>query len=360
VEVIEWSFTCLAWLFKYLSRLLVPDLRPVFDLMAPLLGKEHQKSFVTGFAAEALSFLLRKAGTAYHRDREPLRLILGHISKQLEEVRGEGNDLQFRNGVMALLVDSMKGVQRGLHSTAVAILHEMLFQAFDKAAPASFPLEPVLLGIIIATIHHCDAENFAPLLDVVLEQIRTTVSKSEDKKLGLSLRLLYTISGVRRGSRILNWKPVLGTIALLSDAVNESERPESSDMHDLLVTLVVVFQYGPIDCVIPHVALLESVTKGVWEDYFLPFCDLFAKVGSERFSSLLLPYFKRQTNMAMNFALSCQSLTTPLRYLGTLSRCLHCGVIIWCRCFSNSRILRQTLIWSGHLIHATGSLNCPK
>jgi len=52
VEVIEWSFSCLAWLFKYLSRLLVPDLRPVFDLMSPLLGKEHQKVFVSKFAAE--------------------------------------------------------------------------------------------------------------------------------------------------------------------------------------------------------------------------------------------------------------------------------------------------------------------
>ncbi|KKY28364.1 putative heat repeat protein [Diplodia seriata] len=58
IEVIEWSFTCLAWLFKYLSRLLVPDLRPLYDLMAPLLGKEHQKSFVSRFAAEAMSFLL--------------------------------------------------------------------------------------------------------------------------------------------------------------------------------------------------------------------------------------------------------------------------------------------------------------
>lgn len=37
--VIEWTFACLAFLFKYLSRLLVPDLRPTFDILAPLLGR---------------------------------------------------------------------------------------------------------------------------------------------------------------------------------------------------------------------------------------------------------------------------------------------------------------------------------
>lgn len=33
-DVIEWCFTCLAWMFKYLSRLLVEDLRPLLGMMA--------------------------------------------------------------------------------------------------------------------------------------------------------------------------------------------------------------------------------------------------------------------------------------------------------------------------------------
>jgi hypothetical protein len=60
----------------WLSRLLVPDLRPVFDLIAPLLGKQRQKAFVSRFAAEALSFLIRRAGAGHHRDQKPLQLIL--------------------------------------------------------------------------------------------------------------------------------------------------------------------------------------------------------------------------------------------------------------------------------------------
>ena len=293
VEVIEWSFTCLAWLFKYLSRLLVPDLRPVFDLMAPLLGKEHQKSFVTEFTAESLSFLLRKAGSAYHRDKDPLRLIIGHIAGQLEDVQREGNDQQFQHGIMALFVDSMKGVQRGLHSTAAAILQEMLTQTYGRGKEGPSALEPVLTGIIIAIIHHSDAETFSPLLSLVLDKIRSTLDTTPGEGLGLSLRLIYTISGVRKGSRIQDWKPVLETLVALSNAVNGTKGPASSDMRDLLASFSVIFQYSPIDCAIPHVQLLELVSKGIWEEHFLPFCNLFAELGTERFQSLLLPYFKR-------------------------------------------------------------------
>ncbi|KAK5009683.1 U3 snoRNP protein, partial [Cryomyces antarcticus] len=88
-EVIEWSFNCLAWLFKYLSRLLVPDLRPLYDLMAPMLGKTHQKPFITRFAAEAMSFLMRKAGAVYHRDHKPLDDILAHIMVDHEKEAAE-------------------------------------------------------------------------------------------------------------------------------------------------------------------------------------------------------------------------------------------------------------------------------
>ncbi|KAF2196578.1 U3 snoRNP protein Utp20 [Delitschia confertaspora ATCC 74209] len=295
VAVIEWSFTCLAWLFKYLSRLLVPDLRPVFDLMAPLLGTEHQKSFVTGFTAEALSFLLRKAGSSYHRDKEPLKRILAHIVSQLDALRESGNDREFQHGVMSLFVDSMKGVQRGLHSNAVAIMQELLAQAYGNgpAATPSPALEPVLTGVIIAIIHHSEAETFGPLLELVLAQIRSALTTSPGQGVGLSLRLLYTVAGVRKGSRILDWKPVLETLALLSDTLNQSGQPTPSEMQDTLACYAVVFQYCPIDCAIPHVQLLESTTKNTWEEYFLPFCNLFAELGAERFKSLLLPYFKR-------------------------------------------------------------------
>ncbi|XP_014558571.1 hypothetical protein COCVIDRAFT_94096 [Bipolaris victoriae FI3] len=293
VEVIEWAFGCLAWLFKYLSRLLVPNLRPVFDLMSPLLGKERQKAFVSRFAAESLSFLVRKAGAAYHRDKAPLKSIIKHISDLLKDQQESTKDYAFQQGLMYLFTDSLKGVQRGFHSSATVILQELLVETLnlehlDLRIP---PLEPVLIGVVTAAIHHTDAENFSPLLEVILGEADKV--SSDVRYVGLLSRLLMVVYGVRQGDRVEDWRPVLGSISNLLDSTKASTEIDSVDAWELLSVVAVVFQYCALDAAIPHEKLLEGLTRGPWEAYFLPFCNLFAGLGVERFRTLLLPYFKR-------------------------------------------------------------------
>lgn len=291
IEVIEWSFTCLAWLFKYLSRLLVPDLRPTFDLISPLLGRAHQKAFIARFAAESLSFLVRKAGAGYHRDKTPLTLIVRRISEQLKELQDNEKDYEFQQGIKFLLADSLKGIQRGTHSSAIAILQALLADAYhdDYASLQAPPLEPVLIGVVTAVIHHTDAENFKPLLDSIIAQILSASSQ----RAALSSRLLFVVCGVRMGSRVADWKPVLTSLEHILNTANGPADLESTEAWDLLSVTAVVFQYCPLDAAIPYEKLLEGLTKASWDAYFLPFCNMFAELGAERFRTLLLPYFKR-------------------------------------------------------------------
>jgi U3 small nucleolar RNA-associated protein 20 len=291
IEVIEWSFTCLAWLFKYLSRLLVPDLRPTFDLISPLLGRAQQKSFVARFAAESLSFLVRKAGAGYHRDKTPLKLIVRHISEQLKELQDNDRDHEFQQGIMFLLADSLKGIQRGTHSSASAILQALLAEAYheDYASLQTPPLEPVLVGVVTAVIHHTDAENFKPLLDIVLAQIQS----ADSQYAALSSRLLFIVCGVRKGTRVADWKPVLSSLEHVLSSATSPANLESTQAWDLLSATTVVFQYCALDAAIPYEKLLEGLSKGSWDNFFLPFCNMFAELGAERFKTLLLPYFKR-------------------------------------------------------------------
>ena len=331
VEVIEWSFACLAWLFKYLSRLLVPDLRPVFDLIAPLLGRERQKAFVSKFAAESLSFLVRKAGAAYHRDQAPLRLIVSHISKQVQELQDSAKDLEFRQGIMYLLADSLKGVHRGLHSSATAILQELLAEVYreDSTMLDSPPLEPILLGVLTAIIHHTDVENFNPLMNTILGQIES--STSTIGHIGLSARLLFVACAVRQGDRVSDWKPILRCTEDLIKSQQHLAQLDAKTAWDILSTVSVVFQSCALDAAIPHESLLEELSQAPWDDFFLSFCNLFASLGAERFKTLLLPYFKRyvlphklcnyrslirpdslsrkRTNTGRNSAQSCHSFT---------------------------------------------------
>lgn len=63
-DVIEWSFVCLAYIFKYLWRPLVKDIDKVFKRLIVLLD-ENVPDYIHNFASESFAFVARKV-----RDRE--------------------------------------------------------------------------------------------------------------------------------------------------------------------------------------------------------------------------------------------------------------------------------------------------
>lgn len=81
VEQIEWSFTCLAYLFKFLWRLMVHDIKPVFEGIVPLLGDDYP-FYVNDFAAECFSFVARKVKNR----KNFLKIILKNL-KHNQDVR---------------------------------------------------------------------------------------------------------------------------------------------------------------------------------------------------------------------------------------------------------------------------------
>ncbi|KAF4540927.1 Down-regulated-in-metastasis protein [Lasiodiplodia theobromae] len=299
IEVIEWSFTCLAWLFKYLSRLLVPDLRPLYDLMAPLLGKEHQKSFVTRFAAESMSFLVRKAGASYHRDKEPLQVIVSHALNDLEALAQRDDASQYQQGLMSLFVDSVKGIQNGLHSSAEAILKVLLEQALafkenDSLVPGERPAMDVVQGVLTATIHHTNSETFRPVLQIVLDQIDAPDRSKDTQMLENAARLLFTVAGVRKGTRVADWSSLMRTTShVVASAEHTIAAADSTVVSDVLAALAVILQLCPMDVAIPHLRILDTISSGSWQQSFLYFCNFFSELGTDRFQSILLPHFKK-------------------------------------------------------------------
>ncbi|KAF2102106.1 HEAT repeat protein [Rhizodiscina lignyota] len=290
IEVIEWSLNTIVWLFKYLSRLLVPDLRPTYDLLAPLLGKEKQKPFIARFAAEGFSFLLRKAGVAYHKNKEPLNKIVEHI---LRDLRGSEVSELYQQGIMSLFAESMRGVQKGLHSAALPILQELLRIGVDKRnGSENLAQRAVIHGTVIALIHHCDAESFKPALDVIIDATEVSVDGNETD-IEMSVRFLSELAGVRSGSRIANWKPVLDRLKALFDLFERNPSTYEPLSADVLASAAIAFQYCPMDAVLPYVHLLERTNTKPWKSRFISFCMFFADMGSDRFKPMVLPILRR-------------------------------------------------------------------
>lgn len=58
-EQLEWTFTCLAHIFKFLWRPLVKDINVVFNSLLPLLS-DTKPEYINSFAAESFAFVARK------------------------------------------------------------------------------------------------------------------------------------------------------------------------------------------------------------------------------------------------------------------------------------------------------------
>ena len=320
-DAIEWSFTCLAWLFKYLSRLLVPDLRPLYDLMAGFLGKERQKPFVIRFAAEAMSFLVRKAGAMFEKRKEPLEIILRHM---MEDFAKHSENELFAQGLMVLFTESIKGVQHSLHSGGNSVLRCLIGICWEQSrSDASDTSLQILRGSLISIVHHTDPETFKPIFDTIL--LATDVQAQAEVDLKYTLfanQLLFIIVATRKGSRITNWSAVVERSVRLVNALDKAPAmPEREEVAAVLNTLALVLQTASFDAVLPKVAILDISSKPKWMSYFLPFCYLFADLGQERFQSLLLPHFQRFVlNHWKNNELALCHMLPKMSRQGTIAR----------------------------------------
>uniref|UniRef100_A0A8C4VGI6 UTP20 small subunit processome component n=1 Tax=Gopherus evgoodei TaxID=1825980 RepID=A0A8C4VGI6_9SAUR len=101
-ELLEWAFTSLSYLYKYLWRLMVKDMANIYSLYSTLLA--HKKPHIRKFAAESFTFLMRKVSDK----NELFNLMFLDLGEHPEKVEGVGQ----------LLFEMVKGVRHMFHSCA--------------------------------------------------------------------------------------------------------------------------------------------------------------------------------------------------------------------------------------------------
>ncbi|KEF52162.1 uncharacterized protein A1O9_11789 [Exophiala aquamarina CBS 119918] len=289
-EVVEWCFTCLAWMFKYLSRLLVQDLRPLLDIMVPHLS--NKKDYIVRFSAEALAFLLRKAALLYTKRKAPLVLATNHLFEQLTTHVPEESQNSFQVGIMSLYVESSRGLEGQLHTSAPNLVRCLLDTAtafIDQELIGS-----TVTGILIALIHETDSETFQPVLEIVLETCQRLTSTHEPQKTQRALELLHTVIGTRKGTRISPWG---ATIQTVFEVIGRSDRGDwdAIPFRQTCIGVVAgVFQYAPMDQLLPYSERLSGWLGGNLSNRdFLSFCTVCARLGKERFVDLVFPRFQQ-------------------------------------------------------------------
>jgi U3 small nucleolar RNA-associated protein 20 len=314
VEVIEWSFACLAFMFKYLSKLLVSDLRPTYDLMAPLLGKERQKPHIARFAAEAMSFLVRKAAAPAVREKA-LDTIVRHAKLDLLSIHGSREYGLYYHGLMTLFAEAMKGNGLSIHSSAAAMI-TCMFGQLDEVEYEDGQTDPwtdVICGVLTSLIHHASSDTLKDVIATVLDLSKNArkafeiaQTKSNFRRLMLSARTVGIIAGVRKGSRVSDWPALLSALSIVLEVLVQ-RATQMSDFevdprlwNSVILSTAISLQYGPMDALIPVVSTyMSALTKDPLARWFLTFCSYFAEVEMERFRSIVMPYFQRYAGQVL-------------------------------------------------------------
>uniref|UniRef100_A0A8C7G5K8 UTP20 small subunit processome component n=1 Tax=Oncorhynchus kisutch TaxID=8019 RepID=A0A8C7G5K8_ONCKI len=194
-EILEWAFTCLSYLYKYLWRLMVKDMTKMYSLYSTLLA--HKKEHIRKFAAESFSFLMRKV--------PDLDALLNHMFLDLEEHPGKAE------GVGQLLFEMCKGVRNMFHScagTALPIALRKLGPSADQEV--SLPWDAVreaLDQMAQAAANHVEKEHFLVLWES-LQALRNLNKTDVDEEgqasdhLERLLFILHTLVGHRNGAKI--------------------------------------------------------------------------------------------------------------------------------------------------------------
>lgn len=317
-DVIEWTFASLAWLFKYLSRLLVPDLRPTYDMLSGLLGKTKHPVHINRFAAEAISFLVKKAAVPSHRETA-LPRIVEHVKQDMKDMAKrlarKNKDIQedvadyeleaafrskqfdmYREGVMTMFSEAMKSAGTTLHSTA-----NLIFEALIKVTPAeelgpsnsSFWIE-TCCGVLTNIIHHSTPDSFQVLIDstVVIASKALEHERPEDNtsRLAVVLRLFGIMAGVRDGTRVSDWSLLIKILVRSLEALSKGgqEIPTSTVVWENVIShTVICWHQAPMDALIPSLNDFNRVMTGEpFMRWYIPFCAYLAELNGARFRSL--------------------------------------------------------------------------
>lgn len=303
VEVIEWTFAALAFLFKYLSRLIVPNLRPTYDMLAPLLGKTRHPPYIARFAAEAASFLIKKAAAPANRETA-LVSIVAHARDDLLSMAGERQFQLYQDGIMTMFSEAMKGPGETLHSTAQTILKALLgaLPASELELSQQSTWSEVICGVLTSIIHHSNASTFAPLEEAIVEEANLRLEEQMSDKpwqFVPFIRAIGTVAGVRAGSRISDWPSVVRCIVSMLAWTTKRASEVPSDQASLVwkhvvSNTIIVWHAAPIDALIPCIKdFTNSLQREPFMRWFIPFCAYLSELDPQRFRSLFQSYFQR-------------------------------------------------------------------
>jgi U3 small nucleolar RNA-associated protein 20 len=241
-----------------------------------------------------MSFLIRKAGLVYHKNKAPLNRAISFLFADLQETTESRTLETYKEGLMVMFSEAIKGIKGGLYSNASDILQCLIDNAAAADGPQNSLPREVVCGVLTSIIHVTTADTFSELLKVVCAFVETDSHKKNGKNLELSTHLMYVCVTTRKATRIRCWKDVHQSLSILLQRGLEHAESHGDVLPRILTSAAYSLQLSPMDEMMPFMRpIMDLVSNAQLATYFLSFCSIFSEFGSERFQIVVLPYFQK-------------------------------------------------------------------
>lgn len=276
-QVLEWAFNCLAYLFKYLSRLLTADLAQTSELLFPLLS--HHREYLSRFSAEALSFLIRKTSA------KNLPALLNYFFAKLSENEEEGH---YYEGLLTLFTESLVSTQGSLHSKSNIILTAFITKVLTPQA-----VDPVCTTLFcdvwMNISKHTAAENLAPVYQLMFQHI---TEKLGPENTNTVVQIMATLVFSESGKKIPHWE----TVVSITKSILESCNAENCSSSNLAFYSAALFRNADVRSMTQlHKLLFSTYATKFTDDYFafLRYCmdlcpDKISSYNGDKYANVFL------------------------------------------------------------------------
>ncbi|XP_031840626.2 small subunit processome component 20 homolog [Nomia melanderi] len=281
-EQLEYTFTTLAYLFKFLWRYLVKHIDTILDLLLPLLA-DTQPAYVNNFAAESFAFVVRKV-----KDKDSfLKTVINILNKNPSGVPGCGK----------LLFNVIAGIPGQFHSCAEQLLL-LYFSALNNDDINQDLMFKVLKEIVNCFVQNIHAQKCQIFWSVVLNVIDISIEKTKnfqptagrEKSLILLMQLLNIVINHKNGRFILEPVPLIKKLVQTLDIFQN----DSDVVQEILNVAVAILLAG-------NVKLMQETSSQIVlkimavKDVKLLYGAVESLIDYSAFETVILPHILRHT-----------------------------------------------------------------
>lgn len=271
-EQVEWTFYCLAHLFKILKPFLKKDLSIVYTEILPLLNRRWHPEYVTNYAAECFSYVARDI-----RDKDKfLAMLLSGLKKRVDGATDCGR----------LLFEVVKGANRGMHSCSEGFMEHWMKSLVNPAIN-----KDVLFHVLSAFTKHLVQNINPPNLDVfwkvsidVLLELSEKPAENDDAIRNI-LALQEQAINFRNGKCLCRLNEVVERLLTLCDKDISKETLMQISQIVAVILLCPTLTLTQLDSSRLTKKILSTSEKNIFENF------IWSLVNWSQFDVLILPEY---------------------------------------------------------------------